>query len=492
MNNTTPTVILGGGFAGLFTALHLCSGHYPRPIILIDQAERFVFKPLLYELLSGEMTDIQVQPRYDELLNCDGITFVQDSVRHIDLQQRQVKLASGLSYSYSNLVLALGSTSSYFGIKGVQEYTFGFRTGDDAQALKRHLRECLQRASQTNDPEQRRSLLTVAVIGAGPSGIEMAATLADLLPKWYLQFGGNPEEIKIVIVNRGKQILQGDVNSGLRQTALQALQQRTVPVELVLGASVKTIYCDRLEYQQDDQLKTRSAATMIWTAGNGVHPLLQNLSIPEQGRDSAGRLRVTPTLQLPDFLEVFVGGDCAVLDQPLPATAQVAYQQGAAIAHNLQAIAKGNQLKPATVSMRGTLMKLGLGEGVANLFDRFMIIGRSGHLIRQGTYLELLPTPVHNFKATVGWLTDELFRRYSQPILKSQPQTPVLQWAGNAAAALVMISSGLLFWRTVQQTQFEQALQPTGLPALLNQIQQGESAPLGKSKVKSQKSKVGS
>jgi NADH dehydrogenase FAD-containing subunit len=473
MNLSSPTVILGGGFTGLLTALHLCHHRHSRPIILVEQADRFVFKPLLYELLSGEMTDSQVQPRYAELLDCDSITFVQDTVQGIDLHQRQVKLASGLRYTYEHLVLALGSTTNYFDIPGAEDYTFAFRTGEDALSLGRHLRACLQQASQTDDPERRRTLLTVAIAGAGPSGIEMAATLADLLPQWYRKLNGNPEEIQICILNRSQEILKGDINSHLRKVAEKALKQRTVPVQLVAEATVNAIYPECLQYKQQGHEKKIAAATIIWTAGTAVHPLLKELDIPDGGRDRSGRLRIMPTMQLPGFPEVFVGGDNATLDMMLPATAQVAYQQGATIAHNVMAMAQNKPLKPVKVTLRGTLMKLGLGEAAANLFDRFIISGRSGHLIRQGTYLELLPTPVHNFKATVDWLTDEVFNRHSQPNLFNQPSFH-LQRLGDIAAVLVVISSGALFWRTIQPTQFSQVLRPTGLPVLLDQLQQNQ------------------
>jgi NADH dehydrogenase len=474
MNSSSPTAILGGGFTGLLTALHLCHHHHSRPIVLIEQADRFVFKPLLYELLSGEMADSQVQPRYEELLDCDGITFVQDTVERVDLHQRQVKLASGLQYTYGHLVLALGSTTNYFGIPGAEDYTFAFRTGDDALSLGRHLRACLQQASQTDDPERRRVLLTVAIAGAGPSGVEMAATLADLLPQWYRKLNGIPEEIQIFILNRSKEILKGDINSHLREVAEKALQQRTIPVQIVAEATISAVYPECLQYSQQEEQKTIAAATIIWTAGTAVNPLLKQLDVSNDQRDHSGRLRISPTMQLPGFPEVFVGGDNAALDMVLPATAQVAYQQGATIAHNVMAMVQNKPLKPVKVTLRGTLMKLGLGEAAANLFDRFIISGRSGHLIRQGTYLELLPTPVHNFKATVDWLTDEIFSNHSQPNLSNQPSFRLLQRLGDIAAVLVVISSGTLFWRTVQPNQFSQILQPTGLPDLLDQLQQNQ------------------
>jgi len=471
MNQSTlPIVILGAGFTGLLTALHLCHQRYPRPVILIDQRERFVFKPLLYELLSGEMTINQVCPRYDQLLDCSGVTFVQDTVQAIDLHQQQVELDSGLRYAYSNLVLALGSNISYFGIEGARENSLPLRNSEDVMALEKHLRTCLQRASQTEDLQQRRALLTVAVIGAGPAGVEMAATLADLLPNWYSKLGGDLQDIRIVILNRSQEILKGDVNSRLRETARKALRNRTIPVELELGVLVGAINPNQVEYKRQDDVETLKAATIIWTAGNTIHPLIKNLPISEENRDRAGRVWVTPTLQLPEFPTVFAGGDCAALGaDPLPATAQVAYQQGSAIAHNLKALAEGNDPKPAKVFLRGTLLKLGLGESAANLFDRFEIAGRLGHLIRQGTYLELLPTPVHNFKATTEWLTDQLFYRYSRP-MSQQRQSPPLRFVGGVAATFILASSGLLVWRATQPTHFNQTWQSTGLSTLLDRL----------------------
>lgn len=434
-NTSNCTLILGGGFTGLFTALHLSHQHYKQPTILIEQEDRFVFKPLLYEFLTDEMDTDTVCPRYDSLLHHSGVAFVQDTVEAIDLHQRQVSLRSGLHYTYDRLVLALGSVTGYFDTLGARENTFSFRTGQDAIALGRHLRDCIQRASQTEDLQKRRSLLTVGIIGAGPTGVELAATLADLLPSLYVPLGGNPQEIRVVLVNRGKDILSGDINAHLRQTALNAFQQRQVPVELLLEAAVSAVRPDGVEFQRDDQLHKLEAATIIWTAGTATHPLIENLPLPQEHRDKHGRLRVTPSLQLPDFPEVFAAGDCTVSERgavdrghepgdrtedksqpkkigdiliPLPPTAQVAYQQGAAIARNLEAIANNHPAKPAKVNLRGTLMKLGLGEGVANIFDRVEVKGKMGNLIRQGAYLELLPTPLHNFKATTEWLTDKI------------------------------------------------------------------------------------
>lgn len=405
------TVIVGGGFTGLFTALHLSHQRYTGRVILIDQSERFVFKPLLFEFLNGQMDADQVWPGYQELLGGSGVVFVQDTIQHIDLAGRRVELASGLHYTYTHLVLALGSTVGYFGTPGAVEHSFAFRSGQDALALRKQLRESLQRASQTEDPQLRRKLLTVAIIGAGPTGVELANTLADGLPGWYAELGGNPQEIRVVLMNRSQNILSGDVNACLRETAHAALQRRAVPVELLTGAPVTALCPGKVEYTRDNQPAVLEAETIVWTAGTVTHPLVKNLTIPDEHRDKHGRPLIAPTLHLVGYPEVFAGGDCVVLPKPEPALAQVAYQQAKAIARNLVAVSAGEVPKVGHVFLRGTLMKLGTQEGAAEIFDKYEVKGRLGHIIRQLTYLEMLPTPVHNLKVTVEWLNEEVFHR---------------------------------------------------------------------------------
>lgn len=463
------TVILGGGFAGLFTALHLSHQNYSHPIILIEQRDRFSFKPLLYELLSGELHSSQVYPHYQELLAGSSVTFVQDTVESIHLNQCRVTLASGKVFDYRNLVLALGGKTTYFNTPGAAEYAMPLTSGEEAIALRKHLRYRLHQAIQTQDIERRRLLLTVAIIGAGPAGIELACTLADLLPIWYDELGGDADEIRVVLVNRSREILKGDVNSHLRCTVQRALKRRVVPVDFLFDAVVTKMQADSVEYQQNDQTQILQAGTIAWTAGTTPNPLLMELPILAQRRDKRGRLEVTPTLQLPDFPEVFAAGDCAAdKDNPQPPTAQVAYQQGKAIAHNLQRLWQGNSTVPVQIQMRGTLMKLGLNEGVANLFNKVQIKGQPGHFIREATYLQLLPNSAHNRKVTTEWLTDELFQR-DRPFSHMQlGQTPWLSGIATIAAGLILATP--LVWRAAQPMQFQQNFSWTGVPTLLDQL----------------------
>jgi NADH dehydrogenase FAD-containing subunit len=464
-----PTVILGGGFVGLFTALHLSHQNDSHPIILIEQHDRFSFKPLLYELLSGELHSEQVYPRYKELLAGSSVTFVQDTVKSIHLHQRRVTLASDKVFDYGQLVLALGSKTTYFNTPGAAEYAMPFTSGEQAIALRKHLRHRLHQAIQTQNPEHRRLLLTIAIIGAGPAGIELACTLADLLPIWYDELGGDANEIQVVLVNRSREILKGDVNSHLRCTVQRALKRRVIPVDLIFDAAVTKIQPDGLEYRQHNQTKVLQAGTIAWTAGTAPNPLFMELPILDERRDKRGRLVVTPTLQLPDFPEVFAAGDCAAdSDNPQPPTAQVAYQQGIAIAHNLKRMRENKPVIPMEIQMRGTLMKLGLNEGVANLFNKVQIKGQPGHFIREATYLQLLPNSAHNRKVTTEWLTDELFQRHRPFSHMQLGQTPWLPGIATVAAGLILATP--LVWRAAQPMQFQQNFSWTGVPTLLNQL----------------------
>jgi NADH dehydrogenase len=416
-SSENPTVILGGGFVGLFTALHMTRQHYPAPIILVERNAEFCFKPLLYEYLTGEMEHDQVIPSYNELLNGTQIEYRQDTVEAIDLENRKVKLASGTEQPYEKLVLALGCVPAFF-VEGAEENTLTFQCKADADSLKAHLTERMKEALKTTDSAQRKELLTVAIVGGGPAGVELALTLGDVFPQWYAAMGGDINDLRIVLLNRGD-ILQGDVNALLRDNARKSMEERKVPIELLLGASVASIPPGKVTYTRDDQPGELKAGTIVWTCGTQIHPLIKDLPIPAERRTKRGQLLVTPTLQLLDYPEVFAAGDCASVVQPdaeakpLPATAQVAYQQGAAVASALRAVAQAQQPEPGKVSLRGTLMKLGYGTGVANLFDRYEISGPLGQMIRQLTYLELLPTPARNLRETGDWLRDTIFMRHA-------------------------------------------------------------------------------
>jgi NADH dehydrogenase len=149
----------------------------------------------------------------------------------------------------------------------------------------------------------------------------------------------------------------------------------------------------------------------------------------------------------------------------------VAYQQGKAIAHNLKAFSQRRYPLPSRVTLRGTLMKLGIGDGVANLFDRLEVKGEAGHLLRQATYLELLPKPLHNLKHTAEWFTDELLQRHQARSLHPNRagRTPLI--AGITATMASVVLAFPLIWRAARPEQFQRNMAETGIPAMIDRLQ---------------------
>lgn len=259
--------------------------------------------------------------------------------------------------------------------------------------------------------------------------------------------GGNPEEIRLVLMNRGSQILKGDINRHMRPSARTALKKRSVPVEFLLGASVSAVTPQRVQFKRNNQNESLEAATMVWTTGTTTHPLIQSLPIPPSHRKKGGRLLVAPTLRLPHFPEVFAAGDCAAdLQNPqiLPPNAQVAYQQGEAIAGNLLAISQGKPPTSAEVHLRGSLLKLGLGVARANLFENFVVTGKAAHLMRLGIYLTLLPNLAHNLEATTQWLNNESFNLFSNSACE---QKQCCRWVGGIGVVVALLGMGWWFAR---------------------------------------------
>jgi len=386
-------VIVGGGFGGLYTALALAGRPDHPPILLIEPQERFLFLPLLYELLSGELRRWEIAPRYDTLLAGRGVAWLQDRVERIDAAERWVHTRGGHRIRYSRLVLASGGSGATFGVPGADQHSLAFRSLADVDRLQSLLSDLAR---------EERPLQRLAVVGAGPTGVELACKLADLVP----------DSCRIELIEQGARLLP-QARSFNREQAEAALQRRGVTLRT--NTTVVAVEADRLRLRHlnvpeaptstagaEEQLPVRA---VIWTAGLTFQPPAIS---PAPLRDPRGRLRCEHSLQLRDQPELFVIGDVAGVDgdaEPLPATAQVAFQQAPLLADNLLRSLAGDSLRPFQWNDLGEMLSLGLQEATL-CGGGITLAGRSAFRLRQLAYLSRMPGLPHTLRVAAGWLAD--------------------------------------------------------------------------------------
>jgi NADH dehydrogenase len=353
--------ILGGGFAGLYSALALAKIRLLEQwqIVLIDQRDRFEFSPLLYELISGELEAWEIAPPYLQLLRNWPITVYCDRVEAIDLNARQVQLRDRCPLGYTYLIIALGVES----IIPPHPDVLTFRSLADVEKLNTELERL-----------QHQPSLDISIVGAGASGVELACKLSDRL--------GDRHQIHLI--HRGSHLIP-QFTPQTRNAAEQAIHQRRIRVSL--NTNVEKIQHQgdfQLQLTQQEQSFKETSHLVIWTAGTQANPLISRLP----GGDR-GQLQVNPELQLTRYPEVFVLGDVAAT--PFPNTAQVAYQQASHVAQNLQSYIFQHPLKPFHYKHLGDMLTLGIHNGVVHSFG-ITLTGRLGNLIRTLTYIQRLPT----------------------------------------------------------------------------------------------------
>lgn len=386
-------VIVGGGFGGLYTALALSERPQHPPILLIEPQEQFLFLPLLYELLSGELRRWEIAPRYDRLLAGRGIAWLQDRVERLDTEHRRLHTRCGRVLSYRQVVLASGGSGATFGVPGADHHTLGFRTLADVDRLQ----ALVARLARRSRPLQR-----LAVVGGGPTGVELACKLADLCAGSAL----------IELIEQGGQLLP-QAKAFNREQAEQALRRRDVRVRT--RTAVVAVEADRLRLRRlapaaEEAPLSRSEELLpvegvIWTAGLSFRP---PAITPEPPQDASGRLLCDASLRLRGHPDIFVIGDLARLegeDPPLPSTAQVAFQQAPLLADNLLRNLAGEPLQPFQWRDLGEMLSLGLQE--ASLCGAGLTLaGRMAFRLRQLAYLSRMPGLPHTLRVAAGWLAD--------------------------------------------------------------------------------------
>jgi NADH dehydrogenase len=382
--------ILGGGFGGLYTALRLDRLAWDKDqkpeIVLIDKSDRFLFSPLLYELITEEMQTWEIAPPFEEILGHTEIIFKQAVVTRIDIEAKQVQLDASSELSYDKLVIAMGGKTPLNNVPGANLHAIPFRTLHDAYRLK----EKLRLLEQTDKDKIR-----VAIVGGGYSGVELACKLADRLG----------ERGRIRIVDRGDKILK-QASEHNRQTATKALEQRRVWLDL--ETEIEKVDSDTLSLIYKGRLDVIPVDLVLWTVGTQVSELIEKLPLPH---DEQGLLKTESTLQVSGREDIYALGDLIncrdATGQQVPATAQVAFQQSDYCAWNLWASITNRPLLPFRYQPLGEMMTLGIDNGTVSGLG-MKLDGSLAYLTRRLAYLYRLPTLKHQLTVGFNWITQPI------------------------------------------------------------------------------------
>ncbi len=358
-------VIVGAGFGGLWAARELAGEDVD--VVLLDRNNYHTFLPLLYQVAAAELvpTDI-AYPVRSIFRGSENVEVRMAEVTGLDLDERRVETSRG-PLSYDTLVLAMGSVPNFLGVEGAAEHAFPLRWMDDAVAVRHQVLECFERAAVTEDPERRSSLLTFTIIGAGPTGVEFAGALSELVRGPLLRDFPTirPDEISVVLLEASERVL-GTLPGALGTYALERLRRGRVSVRM--GVRVESVDADGVTLAGGERV---CADTVVWTAGVQGDPKVGAWGLPVA---RGGRVPVTRTLCLDGRPDVYVVGDLAWAEDaeghPLPQVAPVAIQQARCAAENILRTAAGKPPCAFRFHDPGMLAVIGRNAAVAHFRGR--------------------------------------------------------------------------------------------------------------------------
>jgi NADH:quinone reductase (non-electrogenic) len=359
--NTRPrVVIVGGGFGGLRAARAL--GDAPVDIVLVDRHNYHLFQPLLYQVATAGLEPEQIaRPVRAVLRRLRNFEFRMTEVTGLDASGKRIVTTEGpIAYDY--LILAVGGQTNYFGLEGVMRHGFGLKDVPEAIRIRNHVLRAFERAMLEPDPERRRAWLTFVVVGGGPTGVEMAGALSELirlvLVKDYPRL--NVKDVRVLLLEATDRLL-GPMPARLREAAAETLWRKK-HVEVRFGATVADYDGERVSLKSGEVIPAR---TLIWAAGVQAVSLTARLGLPTVRQ---GRVAVTPTLDVPDHPDIYVIGDAAYLEvdgAPLPMMAPVAIQMARTAAANIRRRLAGQPPAPFDYRDPGSLATIGRNAAVA-------------------------------------------------------------------------------------------------------------------------------
>lgn len=361
MHGANTVVIVGAGFGGLRAAKALARA--PVRVLLVDQNNYHLFQPLLYQVATAGLEPEQIAKPIRSILGTQkNFDFLMARVNSVDLKAKTIRTSAG-TVKYDYLILAVGARTWIPPIPGLERHALPLKTLMDAIRIRNHVLHCFELASTASDPTDRRAFLTLAVAGAGPTGVEMAGALSELVRvvqrKDYPRL--SPKDFRVLLVETAPWVLPG-FPVRLRKAAGEILEKKGI--ELKVGTSVEGF---------DGQLLSLSGGysvpckTLIWAAGVRGESLLEHLGL---SLSPQGRLIIEPTLQIPGHPEAYAIGDAAHWEsngRALPMMAPVAIQMGEVAASNIMRQLQGKSPLPFRYRDPGLLATIGKNAAVARI-----------------------------------------------------------------------------------------------------------------------------
>ena len=348
-------VIVGAGFGGLWAAKALANA--PVEVTIIDRENHHLFQPLLYQVATAALSPADVAAPIRGIVGAyRNITVMLGDVSGVDVAARAVSIAGGRRVPYDYLILATGARHAYFGHDDWEPFAPGLKRIEDATEIRRRILIAFERAENETDPDERRRLMNLLIVGGGPTGVELAGAIAELARRALAKDFRNidPRDTRIILVEAGPRLLPS-MPEDLSEEALQRLQRLGVEVRLgaavtAVDASGVTIGTARLD-----------ARTVIWAAGVAASPAGQWIGAK---CDRAGRIEVNPDLTVPDHPEIFAIGDTALMldaaGKPLPGVAPVAKQQGRYVGSLIKTrLRSAERIEPFSYRNYGNLATIG-------------------------------------------------------------------------------------------------------------------------------------
>jgi len=391
-------VIVGAGFGGLETTYRLAGA--PVEITLIDRRNHHLFQPLLYQVATASLATSEIAwPIRYLLRDRKEVTTLFANVNGVDAAGKRVLLDGGDSIPYDTLVLATGARHAYFGHDEWEPFAPGLKTLEDATTVRRRILVAFERAERETDPESRAALLTFVIIGAGPTGVELAGTIADLandtLPRDFRHI--DTRKARVVLIEAGSRVLAGFPDD-LSAYALASLQ--SLGVEVVLGEPVTECTADGVVYGG----KKLEARTIIWAAGVRASRAAEWLNAPA---DRASRLMVEPDLTVPGHPDIFAVGDTVSIagpdGNPVPGIAPAAKQEGRYVAETIRARLDGRKLPPFRYKHSGSLAQIGKRLAVID-FGRIKLRGAIAWWIWGIAHIYFLIGLRNRLSVALSWL----------------------------------------------------------------------------------------